>query len=137
MKHHTPNNYDLFFCVPLEVKVSKNKTFILNQNKYRNAHFRVLSRAKEEFNAFVKKLNIEHDTFENPIRVHYVYYPKSKRIYDRMNVACVIDKFLMDALQLEKIIKDDNYNTVLFPTFVHGEVDREYPRCEVYIEEIK
>ena len=132
-----PENYDLFFCVPIVVPVSKKKNFILNLNKYRNSHYMELSKAKAFFHDYIKNCNIEHDAFENPVRFHYVYYPKTKRMFDRMNVASIIDKFLCDALIDIKIIKDDTYDLVLFPTFEFGGVDKEYPRCEVYIEEAK
>lgn len=137
MKKIKPNNYDLFFCVPIQVPVSKKKDFILNLNKYRNSHWNELGKAKSYFHDYIKNANIEHETFQNPVRFHYIYYPKSKHIFDRMNVASIIDKFLCDALIDVGILKDDTYDLVLFPTFEFGGVDKEYPRCEVYIEEIK
>ena len=136
MKKIKPEKYDMFFCVPLEIPISKKKNFILNQNNYRNAHFRVLSKAKENYKNHIFSLRLEKKQYQNSIRCHYIYYSKSNRTYDSMNLASIIDKFLMDALIEYGLLKDDNYKLVLFPTFIHGGIDNNYPRCEVYIEEI-
>ena len=129
----------LEFSVPLRVSISKKKHFILNLNNYRNAHHRELSTAKNNFQDIVygmclkKKLGF---TFRKPVRVTYTYYPASQRKYDLMNVASVIDKFLMDGLIKSGVLHDDNYLYVLWPNFIHGTVDKENPRCEVRIEEV-
>ena len=125
------------FSVPVRVKKSKNKWFVLNMNEYRNAHHRTLANAKKDYHHLVPIDLIRQQTHNtliiNPIRVHYRYYPNSARLYDRMNIASVLDKFLMDVLVKEEIIKDDNYKLVLFPTFEHGGIEKE-ARMDVSIE---
>lgn len=128
------------FVVPIKMKQSKNKYFILNQNNYRNAHHRVLSSTKRGFTDVVKGLDLQNHLihpYDSPIRVHYTYYPASNRIYDKMNVCAIIDKYLMDALQKVGVITDDNYKLVDMPTMSHGGVDRENPRMEVEIIQLK
>ena len=130
----------LKFSVPLRVQTSKNKSFILNLNNYRGAHHRVLTNAKSNFQDIVINMDLRQQLrgmYLNPIRVTYTYYPASNRKYDSMNVASIIDKFLMDALVKSDVIRDDNYKLVLWPNFIHGGVDRDNPRCDVSIEEIK
>lgn len=125
------------FSVPVRVKKSKNKWFILNLNNYRNAHFRTLAAVKRDYSDQVPfdeiRAQIKSDIVY-PVRFHYTYYPDSARIYDRMNVCSVVDKFLMDALVEKGILKDDNYKLVLTPTFEHGCVSKE-PRIEVVMEQ--
>lgn len=129
----------LRFSVPLRVSVSKKKDFILNLNNYRNAHHRVLSNAKNNFEDIIQGLRLKNElrgTYENPVRITYIYYPASNRKYDSMNVASIIDKFLMDSLVKCGVLRDDTYKDVLWPIFIHGGVDRENPRCDVEIDEI-
>ena len=130
---------ELKFTVPLKVKVSKNKDFILNLNNYRNAHHRVLSNAKNNFEDIIRAMKLKNEVgmFEHPVRVTYVYYAASNRKYDSMNVASIIDKFTMDGLVKSGVLRDDSYKEVLWPIFIHGGVDRDNPRCEVHVEEIK
>ena len=130
----------LKFSIPLRVQTSKNKSFILNLNNYRGTHYRVLTNAKSNFQDIVINMDLRQQLrgmYLNPIRVTYTYYPASNRKYDSMNVASIIDKFLMDALVKSDVIRDDNYKLVLWPNFIHGRVDRDNPRCDVSIEEIK
>lgn len=125
------------FSVPVRVKKSKNKWFILNLNNYRNAHYKVLNNAKRDY-ADEVPIDLIRAQMKGeivyPIRCHYTYYPDSARIYDRMNVCSVVDKFLMDVLVEKGILKDDNYKLVLMPTFEHGSVSKQ-PRIEVRIEQ--
>lgn len=138
MDGHKIEDFELLFAVPLSIGIGKrNKQFILNQNNYRNAHFRTLSDAKKNWNDMIASMNLADGDcypFDFPVRFHYFYYPKSKRSYDRMNILSIIDKFTCDALIECGILKDDNYKLVLTPTFKHCRVDRENPRCEIYIE---
>lgn len=135
------DDYDLCFSVPISVRVGeKNKMFVLNQNIYRNSHFRILSDAKSNFNDIIKKMNlryIKEEPFEKAVQFHYYYYPKSKRSYDRMNILAIIDKFTCDALIEVGVLRDDNYKLVLTPLFTPCPPDKNDPRCEVYIKEIR
>ena len=123
------------FDLPLMVKVSKNKHFILNLNNYRNAHHRVLSTAKRNFTDIVLGLTLPRRRFQR-IRAHYRIYPGSNRLYDGGNVVSVVDKFLMDALIKRGIIPDDNIKHVLCPVWEAMPPDRENPRIEVYIQDL-
>jgi hypothetical protein len=126
------------FSVPVRLRKTKNKYFNLNFNEYRNAHYRVLANVKRDFAALVPTDRIRQQLLvlpiSRPVRLHYTYYPASSQKYDRMNVLAVVDKFLNDALVDTGILKDDNYEWVLTPTFEHGEVDPNNPRCDVWIE---
>ncbi|MCZ6898064.1 MAG: hypothetical protein O7D95_05075 [Betaproteobacteria bacterium] len=129
----TNKEFILEFSVPLRVAVSKKKDFILNINHYRNAHHQVLAKAKGKFERIIKNMNINIE-ISDPIRVHYKYYPASKRKYDSMNIISIVDKFLMDSLIKCGLIKDDNYEHVLWPTFTPMPPDKDNPRMCVSIE---
>lgn len=123
------------FNVPLRVSVSKKKDFILNMNNYRNAHFRVLDKAKKLFHKHIKEIGLPEYQYE---RVRFIYniYPESKRKFDLMNVVSVIDKFTMDAVVEIGIIQDDNFLYVPKMPIAYIHTPDGNPRCEVTIEEL-
>ena len=60
------------------------------------------------------------------------YYFKDKRRHDPSNY----DKMLLDGLVEANIIKDDNYDVIQEFTTT-GKYDKENPRTEIEIEEMK
>ena len=84
---------------------------------------------------YLRLSEYRHYQAENPVIIHYVFYePNMKRDHD--NVASCASKFIQDALRDIEVIKDDSWKYVL--NFTHDfYLDRENPRIEVYIEEIK
>lgn len=70
------------------------------------------------------------------ISVNYVLYPKTKRLCDISNVCCIVDKFFMDTLVDMGKLKDDNYLLVPTVSYAIGSVDKDNPRCEIFITEI-
>lgn len=123
------------FSVPLKVKVSKNKHFILNLNNYRNAYYRTLNNAKQNFTDIILSMALPRQTFDK-IRIHYKIYPPSNRLYDGNNIICIVNKFLEDALVKRGIIKDDNIKHVSCYTWQPMPPDKDNPRVEVEIEDI-
>lgn len=69
-----------------------------------------------------------------PIRCHFHVFVKDKK-HDRGNIYTATEKSFLDALQQEKVIKNDGYDDVLDSTFL-TELDRLNPRIEVEVEEI-
>lgn len=121
---------------PLSVPVSKNKKFILNLNNYRNAHYQTLNKSKQAYKAIIgwqiKKLN--------PIKkavIHYTLYPATNRLTDIGNVVSIHKKYFEDALTYYEVIPDDNYNHVISSSEFFGGIDKENPRVEIKIKEIK
>jgi hypothetical protein len=126
------------FDLPLRVKVSKNKHFILNLNTFRNAHHRVLGASKRNYADLVYNLfdelgyrKIRYDR----VKVWYRIYPQSKRLYDGNNPISIIDKYLMDAVVNMGIIPDDNIKHVECYHWEAMSPDKSNPRVEVYIED--
>lgn len=74
--------------------------------------------------------------FENPIRLTFVLRKKDKRKIDRANVLSIHEKFFCDALVELGCIPDDNDNYIESTHYYSGEIDKEYPRVDIIIEEI-
>lgn len=68
----------------------------------------------------------------NKCKMTITYYFKDRRRHDPSNY----DKFVLDGLVEAKIITDDNYDVITEFT-TKGGYDKENPRTEVVIEEIK
>lgn len=118
--------------LPTAVAVSKKKSFILNLNVYRNAHFRVLDKAKKEFERVVKPL-LKHLPKLEQCSLVYTYYHGKGTIPDTNNVCSVADKFFCDTLVSAGVLPDDGPRYVRVTTFIPGGRDRDDPRIEVTI----
>lgn len=66
------------------------------------------------------------------VKMKITYYFKDKRRHDPSNY----DKMLLDGLVQANIIEDDNYDVIQEFTTM-GKVDKENPRTEIEIEEVK
>ena len=117
---------------PLRVRVSKDKMFALNLNVYRNAHFHVLNKAKEEYkNALEAQINALPEFIT--AKIHYTVYPKDKRKFDISNVVSIHQKFFEDALvELGKLI-DDSFTFISESSQSFGEISKDNPRVEITI----
>lgn len=69
---------------------------------------------------------------DKPVRCTYHIYTADKR-HDRSNLYSAIEKSFLDALQIAKVIRNDDWDDVLDSVF-HTEVDKENPRVVVEIE---
>ena len=126
------------FSMPLKVRVSSKKYFILNLNNYRNAHHRVLSTAKRNYQDIFFKIEFKNWRKFNKVKLHYIIYPASKREFDLLNVISIHDKFIMDAIVKRGMLPDDCIKHVPYmPTAEVKPVDRSNPRIEVFIEDIE
>lgn len=124
--------------IPLRIKVSSKKDFILNLNNYRNTHFQILNKAKKNYKDLIINkltgLNIK-DKF-NRVEIEYILYPKSHRLTDLDNVISIIQKFFQDAIVEMGLIEDDNYKFIVKNIQRFGKVDKVFPRVEVVIKEV-
>jgi hypothetical protein len=118
--------------LPLYVQVTKKKSFILNLNNYRNAHFRVLAKAKENYTHLIQHL-VPKSPIPTPCTLEFVYYASSNRSIDLSNPCSIIDKFVCDALVKYKALPDDNHKHVASVKYTWGGVDKEKPRCDLII----
>lgn len=72
---------------------------------------------------------------DKPIQCTFFIYAKDK-MHDRGNLSSSVEKSFYDALQMEKVIKNDGWNDALDSIF-HTDVDKNSPRVEVVIEVIE
>lgn len=115
----------------------KKKHHYLNINKVFNMHFQLRNTIKKLFTEIVGAFILSCPIFHNPIQITYVIYKPTKRRYDVMNVVAIIDKFFQDTLVEHGKITDDSYLIVPRVVGVHGGIDKNNPRVDVIIDEIK
>jgi Holliday junction resolvase RusA-like endonuclease len=120
---------------PLSVQQSKKKRFSLNLNVYRNSHFFTLNKAKKDYKAEIQSQFAGIPVMQR-VELTFTLYPKTKRLCDISNVLSIHDKFFCDALVEAGKIPDDNYLHLKKVTYMMGEVDKDNPRVEIFIEEI-
>lgn len=121
--------------VVLPRKKKDDKIFQLNLNVYRNAHFHILNDAKITFLRAVEPQLVEMGRIDqySPLLFSYVIFRPSRRTFDIMNVASVIDKFTCDAMIQTGVIKNDNHEHISRFVASFGGVDKDNPRCELTI----
>jgi Holliday junction resolvase RusA-like endonuclease len=72
-----------------------------------------------------------YEVTEYPISLRMVFYWKDKRRHDIDNSVASIQDTLKDA----GVILDDDFNHINKITGEYGGVDRDNPRCEIYLDE--
>jgi len=125
------------FSVPLYLTRGKRKpkNFWLNMNNYRNWQSHLSNDLKIQFK---EEINIpELDTPLVACKITFVFYYPSAARRDLDNTTAVTAKFTQDALVEAGVIKDDDYTIVRSITGKYGGMDKQNPRCEVIVEEIK
>lgn len=111
--------------VPAEVALSRNKSWILNLNNYRNAHYQTLNKAKVNFkNLLLSKLQ-QLPVFTRIDSIEYVLYRNTKRRCDVANVCSIVDKFFCDALVEAGKLPDDNWHYLNSVTYRWGGVEEQ------------
>lgn len=121
--------------LPIHVPTSTRKTFSLNLNVYRNAHFRDLHKAKLEFTAAVTEAVRKLPRFR-AIRLTYVLFWPNKGRVDVSNICSVVDKFFSDVLVDCGRIEDDSCLYIDEIVYRFGGVEPKRPRVEVTIDPV-
>ena len=108
------------------------KKFYLNMNNFRNWHFQVSNKLKQEFKEIISPQleGIKYDRIDH--MTYTLFYPNKIR-RDKMNVVAVIDKFAMDAMVECGVIEDDNDKFVGPVTIFEPTIDKLDPRVEITI----
>lgn len=112
-------------------KTKNDKTVLVGMNWYRNAHFHAQNAMKKDFHELVHK-QLTHTSIESTFKLNLgIYYKNSS--CDGANIAALIEKFALDALQEEKVIVNDNVKYHLGTTWEVLGQDKDNPRCIVTI----
>lgn len=114
-------------------KTKKNKIFLVGLNWYRNAHYIINNNVKHWYHDEVKK-QINDEKFKS-IQVHYNVYAKRDNI-DGPNIRSIIEKFVLDALVIHKVIPDDKIKYLKRDSSDYF-IDKDNPRIEIIIKEYK
>jgi len=136
MTEQLSNQSSIRVILPLSVNAG-NKKFILNLNQYRNTHHFTLNEAKKKFTLLVLSRVDPLGYKIKGCELEYVYYHGSKGKVDISNPCSIIDKFTCDALTKRGFWKDDDYSVIGKITYIFGGVDKNHPRCELFIKNIK
>lgn len=126
------------FHVPIFLTLggNKKKKYYLNLNNYNTWHFQVKNNLKKKF----KVITIETIRKLVPVAkcelTYTIFYP-TKRKFDLDNVCSIISKFTNDVLSEAQAFPDDNYTVLPRIIYEFGGIDKENPRAEVTVREIK
>jgi Holliday junction resolvase RusA-like endonuclease len=118
---------------PLYMRLPKKIS--VNLNWYRNAHYRDLAKAKKLFSRQMIE-QLRGVEIQTPVEVTYQVFKPRNSALDKMNVASVTSKFLLDALTEYGVWTDDNDNYVKTEKILPTVLDRENPRVEVCFKTI-
>lgn len=106
-----------------------------SNNKFlgKTTHYGEYQKVKREWHWFIKAAITEKpkEPYKKAI-VEITYFFKDNRDRDPDNYS---GKFILDALVKEGIIIDDNFKVISL--WLYGKVDRENPRTEINIQEVK
>jgi hypothetical protein len=115
-------------------KTKNDKTVLVGMNWYRNAHFHAQNAMKKHFHELVStqvgNKNPQVGKFNLAIEI---YYKNSN--CDGANIAALIEKFVLDALQEEKVIINDNVQYHKGSSWKVVDQDKDNPRCLISIIE--
>ena len=112
-------------------KTKKDKKFLVWLNRFRNAHFFEVNEVKKHYHDLVQ----QQVTWSCTSMIYPVYniYIKSKNT-DYHNVRSIIEKFVLDWLVACWYIVDDSFDYVKSES-TNPYIDKENPRCEIFINE--
>lgn len=107
------------------------KTTLVSMNWYRNAYYYAQNSMKKDFHELVHKQLGEHK-IEGKFRLNLDIYYKNVNC-DGSNVAALIEKFVLDALQQSNTIVNDNVKYHIGSTWKVIGQSRDNPRCLITI----
>ncbi len=118
-------------------KTKPDKTFLVNLNWYRNAHYFIKNEVKQAYNeliiTYLKANNIQ--PIPGKYELAFEYYYKSV-VSDLDNVCAMANKHCNDAFQAYGLVENDNVKYCIKSTYYVKEQDKKNPRIEVYVRAI-
>lgn len=119
-------------------KTKKDKTFLINLNWYRNAHYYIKNEVKQAYNALIieqlQAINVKpiKGKYELAFKYHY-----KNAISDLDNVCAMANKSFNDAAQAYGLVENDNVKHCIKSCYYVAGQDKENPRVEIFIRAIK
>ena len=118
----------------IEKKTKKNQTILVSLNWYRNAHFHISNKVKEHYHNLIYSQLSKEKIWQ--YRTKCDVYIKNINS-DPSNIESLMIKFTLDALQDYWIIENDNIKYHLWTLWWDYAIDKNNPRCEIEIKELK
>ena len=115
-------------------KTKKDKTILVGMNWYRNAHYYSKNAMKKDFHELVHK-QVGNVQYTGQFKLELSIYYKNPTC-DGANIAALIEKFTLDALQDSQVIVNDNVNYHKGSSWKIIAQDKDNPRCLVKITTI-
>ena len=118
--------------LPIYWSQSSSKTVLVSLNQYRNWHFHTSNKFKRDFHELVGNQLGELSPITGQFTLSICVYYKNSNC-DGSNIASLIEKITLDALQEHSIIPNDNVKYHLGSTWSIAGQDKVNPRCEISI----
>lgn len=117
-------------------KLNKWIKFILNLNNYRNLDYISLNTTKIKYKELINPIldTIEPIIDSSELEFIYLYYSKSKRLFDISNPCSILDKYICDAIVEKGIIPEDNISIIKKVSYEYAGVDKLNPRVDLIIK---
>ena len=112
-------------------KTKPDKTVLAGMNWYRNAYFHAQNAMKKEFHELVCD-QLDGEVVDGLYKLHLKIYYKNATC-DGSNVAALIEKTALDALQAHNTVTNDNVKFHIGTTWEIGGQDKTNPRCIVTV----
>jgi hypothetical protein len=112
-------------------KTKKDKTVLVGMNWYRNAHYHSQNKMKQDFHELVAK-QVGDFSCDGKFKLAIEIYYKNSNC-DGANIAALIEKFILDALQEDKVIINDNVQYHMGSSWKIVEQDKDNPRSLITI----
>lgn len=116
------------------------KTILVNMNWYRNAHHIEQNDVKKFYSELIESIfemkSINRSLVDFKYEVHYKLYYRST-MCDMPNITAMMSKFVNDTIQELGLVKNDNVKFLVREVHQVAGIDKDNPRCEITIKEVK
>ena len=118
--------------IPVYFYETKKRKVLTSMNKFRNWHWSMQNRFKQEVGDYLKGLLADAEPIEGKYSIIYTYHYKNSGS-DLTNVCALSSKVLNDVLQEMSIVEGDSVKTLVQETFIVGTKSVTDPRVEAVI----
>ena len=122
--------------VVLPRKTKKDKVVSLNLNVYRNLHHSLNGQAKLKYTEIMGDSIGKLPKLSPPLEIKYSITANTKRKFDIMNIASVVDKFFCDALIKHGKLEDDNHDCIRRVVVEYAGYKKNYQFVDITITEL-
>jgi Holliday junction resolvase RusA-like endonuclease len=118
--------------IPIYWEQPNGKTTLVGMNFYRNAHYYLQNRLKQEFTELIVHQLVDVAPITSTFRLELVLFYKTTTC-DASNIISLMEKISLDAFKSAGIIIDDNVKYHIGSCYSVAVQDKLNPRCEITI----